>query len=79
MIGTVITIAAAAMDPVGSSNWEAPVNVAIAAGAVMERSVAVSEIANRMARTTAPTATIPATQIATPRAPASTVRTTCPR
>ena len=41
-----MTIAAAAMDPVGSSNCEAPVKFAMAAGAVMERSVDVNEIAN---------------------------------
>ena len=35
MIGMVITIAPAAMDPVGSSNCELPVKFAIATGAVM--------------------------------------------
>src|SRR3954463_9693058 len=47
MIGIVMTTAAAAMEPVGSSNWELPVKLAIAAGAVRDASVAVREIANR--------------------------------
>src|SRR5690606_29520642 len=46
MIGIVMTTAAAAIEPVGSSNCDAPVKFAIAAGAVMDRSVEVSEIAN---------------------------------
>src|SRR4051812_23787268 len=39
----VMTIAPAAMDPVGSSNCELPVKFAIATGAVMARWVAVSD------------------------------------
>ena len=46
MIGTVITIAPAAIDPVGSSNCELPVKFAMATGAVMARSVAVSDRAS---------------------------------
>ncbi|SKV50424.1 Uncharacterised protein [Mycobacteroides abscessus subsp. abscessus] len=46
MIGTVMTMAPAAIDPVGSSNCELPVKFAMATGAVMDRSVAVSEIAS---------------------------------
>src|SRR5688500_1938851 len=47
MIGTVITTAAAAIDPVGSSNCDDPVKNDSAAGTVREASVEVSEIANR--------------------------------
>src|SRR5690348_16727767 len=47
MIGTVITTAAAAIDPVGCWNCELPVKNAIAAGTVRADSVEVSEIANR--------------------------------
>ena len=35
MIGTVITMAPAAIDPVGSSNCELPVKLTIATGAVI--------------------------------------------
>src|SRR5690606_30373586 len=45
--GTVMTTAAAAIEPIGCSNCELPVKNAIAAGAVRARSVDVSEIANR--------------------------------
>src|SRR3954452_7904673 len=47
MIGMVITTAAAEIAPVGSSNWEAPVKNDSATGTVRERSVEVSEMANR--------------------------------
>src|SRR4030095_7320038 len=47
MIGIVITTAAAEIEPVGSSNWESPVKNDSAAGTVRDRSVEVSEIANR--------------------------------
>ena len=46
MMGTVMTIAPAAMEPVGSSNCELPVKFAIATGAVMARWVAVSDNAS---------------------------------
>lgn len=46
MIGTVITIAPAAIDPVGSSNCELPVKFAMATGAVIAASVAVSDSAS---------------------------------
>src|SRR3954449_9284436 len=46
MIGTVITIAPAAIDPVGSSNCELPVKFAIATGAVMAALVAVNDRAS---------------------------------
>ena len=46
MIGMVITIAPAAIDPVGSSNCELPVKFAIATGAVMAALVAVSDSAS---------------------------------
>src|SRR5205823_1607264 len=39
MIGIVMTTAAAAMEPVGASNWELPVKKAIAAGTVRDRVV----------------------------------------
>ena len=42
-IGTVITIAPAAIEPVGSSNCELPVKLAIATGAVIDALVAVSD------------------------------------
>src|SRR5690625_7210488 len=51
-IGTVITIAPAAIEPVGSSNWELPVKLAIATGAVIAASVAASDNASR--RSSAP-------------------------
>src|SRR5829696_1387326 len=47
MIGMVTTTAAAAMDPVGCSNWESPEKNARAAGTVRARSVDVSVMANR--------------------------------
>src|SRR6185312_3857612 len=47
MIGTVITTAAAQIAPVGSSNCDAPVKNDSAAGTVRDRSVEVSEMANR--------------------------------
>src|SRR5919112_306770 len=47
MIGIVMTTAAAEIAPVGSSNCEAPVKNDSAAGTVRERSVEVSEMANR--------------------------------
>jgi hypothetical protein len=47
MIGMVMTTAAAEMAPVGSSNCEAPWKNDSAAGTVRDRSVEVSEIANR--------------------------------
>lgn len=43
----VMTIAAAAMEPVGSSNCDEPVKFAIAAGAVRAASVEVNDTANR--------------------------------
>src|SRR5919197_146705 len=46
-IGTVITTAAAEIEPTGASNWEAPVKNDSAAGTVRDASVDVSEIANR--------------------------------
>ena len=46
MIGIVITIAPAAIDPVGSSNCELPVKLAIATGAVIAALVAVSDNAS---------------------------------
>ena len=52
MIGMVMTIAPAAIEPVGSSNWELPVKFAIATGAVIARWVAVSDSA-RTVRATA--------------------------
>ena len=45
MIGTVITIAPAAIDPVGSTNCESPEKFAIATGAVSDAVVAVERIA----------------------------------
>src|SRR5262249_50031319 len=47
IIGTVITTAAAEIDPVGSSNCELPVKLAMAAGTVRAAPVDVSEMANR--------------------------------
>src|SRR5690606_32705009 len=47
MIGTVITTAAAEIDPVGSSNWDSPVKNDSATGAVRARSVEVRVTANR--------------------------------
>src|SRR6185437_9146847 len=44
--GMVMTTAAAAIDPVGCWNWDAPVKKAIAAGTVRALLVDVSEIAN---------------------------------
>lgn len=41
MMGTVITTAPAAIDPVGSSNCELPLKFTIATGAVMAALVAV--------------------------------------
>jgi hypothetical protein len=46
MIGMVTTTPAAAIEPIGVWNWEAPVKKAIAAGTVRELRVEVSEIAN---------------------------------
>src|ERR1700753_2782285 len=46
MIGTVITTAPAAIDPVGSSNCELPGKFAIATGAVIAALVAVSDSAS---------------------------------
>src|ERR1700739_3552289 len=45
MIGTVITMAPAAIDPVGSSNCELPVKLTIATGAVIAALVAVKDSA----------------------------------
>ena len=45
MMGMVMTTAAAAMEPVGSSNCELPVKFAIATGAVIARSVEVNDSA----------------------------------
>src|SRR5690349_4580070 len=47
MIGIVMTTAAGEIAPVGSSNCEAPVKNDNATGTVRERSVEVSEMANR--------------------------------
>src|SRR5438445_13778758 len=47
MIGTVTTIAAAAIDPVGCWNSDAPLKKASAAGTVRALSVDVSEMAKR--------------------------------
>src|SRR5260221_11535320 len=47
MIGTVTTTAAAAIEPIGCVNWDAPGNDAIAAGTVSALVVEVREIANR--------------------------------
>src|SRR5271156_3877538 len=46
IIGTVIAIAPAAIDPVGSSNCELPVKFAIATGAVIAALVAVNDKAS---------------------------------
>src|SRR3954452_2571896 len=46
-IGIVTTTAAAAIDPVGSSNCDPPVKKASVAGTVREASVEVSVVANR--------------------------------
>src|ERR1700756_3306350 len=46
MIGTVITMAPAAIDPVGSSNCELPVKLTIATGAVIAALVAVKDSAS---------------------------------
>src|SRR5882757_5134016 len=47
MIGIVMTTAAAQIAPVGSSNCDAPVKNDSATGTVRDRSVEVSEMANR--------------------------------
>ena len=47
MIGTVTTTEAAAMEPVGCSNWELPVKKAMAAGTVRAALVEVSAVAKR--------------------------------
>ena len=73
-----MTMAAAAIDPVGSSNCEAPVKFAMAAGAVMERSVDVSEIANNRSFQQKMNTRMPAVTMPGAASGATTFRNACP-